>query len=79
EFITAPPRTRPRRIAEASATAGCLALLAATALHDQLWSAISTGTLTTLELETLTLAAGMATALATATVLLATTERAARR
>jgi hypothetical protein len=70
-FIARPPRTLPRRITEASVVAGCLAILVAIAFHDELWSAIGTGPLTSPALETLTLGAGLATALVTAAFLLA--------
>ena len=70
-FIARTPRTRPRRIAETSVVAGCLAILVAIAFHDALWSALGTGPLTVPSLVALTLGAGLAASLATAALLLA--------
>ncbi|MFI1073957.1 hypothetical protein [Streptomyces puniciscabiei] len=71
-FVARPPRTRPRRIAEASAVAGCVAISVATAFRDALWPVFGTGTLTSVPaLAALTLGAGLATSLVTAALLLA--------
>ncbi|MEU2420477.1 hypothetical protein ABZ619_05375 [Streptomyces sp. NPDC007851] len=71
-FIARPPRTRPRRIAEASAVAGCVAISAATAFRDALWPVFGTGSLTSVPaLAALTLGAGLVTSLVTAALLLA--------
>lgn len=70
-FIARPPRTRPRRTAEASVVTGCLAILVAVAFHDALWSALGAGPLTSPALAALTLGAGLATSLVTAALLLA--------
>ncbi|GAA2501754.1 hypothetical protein [Streptomyces longisporus] len=71
-FIARPPRTRPRRIAEASAVAGCVAISVATAFRDALWPLFGTGSLTSVPaLAALTLGAGLATSLVTAALLLA--------
>lgn len=40
-FISRPPRSRGRRIAEASLVAGCLAVQLSEAFHDQIWSALT--------------------------------------
>lgn len=66
-FIARPPRARPRRIAEASAVAGCVAISAATAFRDALWAVFGTGSLTSVPaLAALTLGAGLVTSLVTA-------------
>ncbi|MFB7597175.1 hypothetical protein [Streptomyces sp. NPDC056160] len=71
-FIARPPRTRPRRIAEAAAVAGCVAVSVATAFRDALWPLFGTGSLTSVPaLAVLTLGAGLATSLVTAALLLA--------
>ncbi|WEO96880.1 hypothetical protein A6P39_024200 [Streptomyces sp. FXJ1.172] len=71
-FIARPPRARPRRIAEASAVAGCVAISAATAFRDALWPVFGTGPLTSVPaLAALTLGAGLVTSLVTAALLLA--------
>ncbi|MER6024972.1 hypothetical protein [Streptomyces sp. NPDC001851] len=71
-FIARPPRTRPRRIAEASVVTGCVAISAATAFRDALWPVFGTGALTSVPaLAALTLGAGLVTSLVTAAVLLA--------
>ncbi|HEX3955022.1 MAG TPA: hypothetical protein VHZ03_00145 [Trebonia sp.] len=70
-FIARPPRTRLRRIAEASVVAGSLAILVVIAFHDALWQAFAAGPLTSEGLVALTLGAGLATSLVTAAVLLA--------
>ncbi|MEU5090097.1 hypothetical protein [Streptomyces sp. NPDC021356] len=71
-FIARPPRTRPRRIAEAAAVAGCVAISVATAFRDALWPLFGTGSLTSVPaLAVLTLGAGLATSLVTAALLLA--------
>jgi hypothetical protein len=70
-FIARTPRTRPRRIAETSVVAGCVAILVAIAFHDALWSALGTGPLTSPALAALTLGAGLTASLATAALLLA--------
>lgn len=62
-FVARPARSRPRRVAEASALAGCLGMLAATAFHDPLWSVLAEGPLTPRSLAVLTLGAGVAAAL----------------
>ncbi|MHB6904168.1 hypothetical protein [Streptomyces sp. DB-54] len=71
-FITRPPRTRTRRIAEAAMVAGCVAISVATAFRDALWSVLGTGTLTSVPaLAALTLGAGAATSVIAAALLLA--------
>ena len=70
-FIALPPRTRPLRIAEASAVAGCVAVSVATAFRDALWPVFGTGSLSVPALAALTLGAGLVTSLVTAAVLLA--------
>ncbi|MER6568671.1 hypothetical protein ABT288_21440 [Streptomyces sp. NPDC001093] len=71
-FIARPARPRTRRIAEASAVAGCVAISAATAFRDALWPVFGTGSLTSVPaLAALTLGAGLATSLVTAALLLA--------
>ena len=40
-FISRPPRSRTRRIAEASLVAGCLAIQISEAFHDQIWRALT--------------------------------------
>lgn len=71
-FIARPPRTRPRRIAEASAVAGCVAISVTTAFRDALWPVFGTGSLTSVPaLAALTLGAGLITSLVTAALLLA--------
>ncbi|AOR32797.1 hypothetical protein BFF78_18530 [Streptomyces fodineus] len=71
-FIARPARTRPRRIAEVSVVAGCVAISAATAFRDALWPVFGTGSLTSVPaLAALTLGAGLATSLVTAALLLA--------
>jgi hypothetical protein len=78
-FIARPPRTRPRRIAETSLVAGCVAVLLAIGFHDGLWSLIGTGDLTVVGLVSLTFGAGAVTSLVTAAILLARAPRAWRR
>lgn len=71
-FVARPPRTRPRRIAEASVVAGCIAISIATAFRDALWPVFGAGSLTSVPaLAALTLGAGLATSLVTAALLLA--------
>ncbi|MGV4988572.1 hypothetical protein ACVB8X_37740 [Streptomyces sp. NRAIS4] len=71
-FVARPPRTRPRRIAEASAVAGCVTISVATAFRDALWPVFGTGSLTSVPaLAALTLGAGLVTSLVTAALLLA--------
>ncbi|MGJ5755192.1 hypothetical protein FB563_3407 [Streptomyces puniciscabiei] len=71
-FIARPARTRPRRITEASAVAGCVAISVSTAFRDALWPVFGTGTLTSVPaLAALTLGAGLVTSLVTAALLLA--------
>jgi hypothetical protein len=71
-FVARPPRTRARRVAEASVVAGCVAISLATAFRDALWPVFGTGSLTSVPaLASLTLGAGAATALVTAGFLLA--------
>jgi hypothetical protein len=72
-FIARPPRARPRRIAETSVVAGCIAILVAIAFHDALWSVLGTGPLTPPALAALTLGAGLATSLVAAALRLART------
>lgn len=67
-IVARPPRSGPRCVAEASALAGCLGVLAATAFHDPLWSALASGPLTPSALATVTLGAGAAAFLLTAAV-----------
>ncbi|MFD8723358.1 hypothetical protein ACFV2H_36650 [Streptomyces sp. NPDC059629] len=70
-FIARPPRTRPRRIAEVSTVAGCVALSVATAFRDVLWPVFGTGPLTSVPaMAGLTLGAGLATSAVTAALLL---------
>ncbi|MEV7384768.1 MULTISPECIES: hypothetical protein [unclassified Streptomyces] len=70
-FVARPPRTRRRRVAEASLVAGCVAISAATAFRDALWPVFGTGSLTSVPaMAALTLGAGLATFLATAALLL---------
>lgn len=70
-FIARPPRTRARRITEASAVAGCVAISAATAFRDALWALFGTGSLTSVPaLAALTLGAGLVASLVTAALLL---------
>lgn len=40
-FVARPPRSRGRRIAEASLVAGCLGVQAGEAFHDQIWRALT--------------------------------------
>ncbi|MER7185100.1 hypothetical protein ABT404_37515 [Streptomyces hyaluromycini] len=69
-FIARPPRTRPRRIAEVSVVAGCVAISAATAFRDALWPVFGAGPLTSVPaVASLTLGAGLATSVVTATLL----------
>lgn len=69
-FVARPPRSRPRRVAEASVVAGCVAISVATAFRDALWPAFATGAPTSVPaLAALTLGAGLATSLATAVLL----------
>lgn len=71
-FIAQRPRTWTRRIAEASAVAGCVAISVATAFRDALWPVFGTGPLTSVPaLAALTLGAGLVTSLVTAALLLA--------
>ncbi|MCD9876449.1 hypothetical protein [Streptomyces guryensis] len=71
-FIARPPRTRRRRIAEASVVAGCIAISVATAFRDALWHVFGTGLLTSVPaVAALTLGAGLATSVGTAMLLLA--------
>ena len=70
-FIARPPRTRPRRVAEASAVAGCVAISVATAFRDALWPMFGTGSLSVPAMAALTLGAGLTTSLVTAALLLA--------
>ncbi|GGU96855.1 hypothetical protein GCM10010211_75270 [Streptomyces albospinus] len=71
-FIARSARTRPRRIAEVSVVAGCVAISVATAFRDALWPMFGTGSLTSVPaLVALTLGAGLATSLVTAALLLA--------
>jgi hypothetical protein len=70
-FIARPPRARPRRIAEASVVAGCVAISAATAFRDALWPVFGTDSLTSVPvLAAFTLGAGLVTSLVTAALLL---------
>ena len=70
-FIARPPRTRPRRVAEASMVAGCVAISASTAFRDALWPMFGTGSLTSVPaMAALTLGAGLVTSVATAALLL---------
>ncbi len=66
--VARPPRSRARRTVEASALAGSLGVLAATAFHAPLWSALASGPLTPRGLAALTLGAGVAASLLTAVV-----------
>ncbi|MEV5877357.1 hypothetical protein AB0L75_24630 [Streptomyces sp. NPDC052101] len=71
-FIARLPRTRTRRIAEASTVAGCVAISVATAFRDALWPVFGTGPLASVPaLAALTLGAGLAASVITAAVLLA--------
>ncbi|MGW2649714.1 hypothetical protein ACWC2T_33570 [Streptomyces sp. NPDC001393] len=73
-FIARPPRTRLRRIGEASLVAGCVAISVATAFRDMLWPVFGSGSLTSVPaLVTLTLGAGLVTSVITAALLLART------
>ncbi len=78
-FIARPPLTQPRRIAERSVVAGCLAIAVAIAFHSALWSAVGTQPLTSASIAALTLGAGLATGLMTAAILIAGTASAIRR
>lgn len=70
-FIARPPRTRLRRVAEASLVAGCVAISAATAFRDALGSLLGTGSPTSVPaLAALTLGAGLAASAVTAALLL---------
>ncbi|WP_369363295.1 hypothetical protein AB5L52_09225 [Streptomyces sp. CG4] len=69
-FVARSPRTRLRRIAEASVVAGCVAISVATAFRDALWPVFGTGPLTSVPaLAALTLGAGPATSVITAALL----------
>lgn len=71
-FVARPPRSRPRRVAEASIVAGCVAISVATAFRDALWRGFGAGSLTSVPaLVTLTLGAGLVTSLVTAALLMA--------
>ncbi|MER6072979.1 hypothetical protein ABT187_29860 [Streptomyces sp. NPDC001817] len=71
-FVARPPRTRLRRIAEASVVAGCVAISGATAFRDTLWPLFCTGSLTSVPaVAALTLGAGLVTSAGTAALLLA--------
>jgi hypothetical protein len=73
-FIARPPRSRPRRVAEASVVAGCVATQVATAFRDGLHRLVAIGPVTTVPtLAALTLGAGLVVALATAGLLAART------
>ena len=74
-FIARAPRSRPRRIVEASVVTGCLGLLVAVGFHDALWSAVGTGALTAVGLAGLTLGTGLAAGLVTAAILTVSTRR----
>ncbi|MEU6319796.1 hypothetical protein [Streptomyces sp. NPDC047009] len=79
-FIARPPRTRLRRIGEASVVAGCVAVSVATAFRDALWPVSGTGSLTSVPaLVALTLGAGLATSMITAVLLLARAHGASSR
>jgi hypothetical protein len=79
-FLARPPRTRLRRIGEASVVAGCVAISVATAFRDVLWPVFGSGSLTSVPaLVALTLGAGLATSMITAALLLARTRGASPR
>jgi hypothetical protein len=69
-FIARPPRSRARRIAEASVVSGCLAIQFATAFRDPIWSTIASGPVTSVsDLVVLTLGAGLCVGVASAALL----------
>lgn len=71
-FITRPPRTAPRHIAEVSVIVGCVAIHLAVAFRDALWSVLGGGELTYVpSLVMLTLGAGLVCGVATAVPLIA--------
>jgi peptidoglycan/LPS O-acetylase OafA/YrhL len=75
-FIARPPRSRPRRIAEASLVAGCVAIHLAVAFHDALWPVFGDGPLRSVPaVAVLTLGAGLVTSLVVAALLLARATR----
>ncbi|MFJ9151977.1 hypothetical protein ACIRP7_28865 [Streptomyces sp. NPDC102270] len=79
-FIARPPRTRLRRIGEASVVAGCIAISVARAFRDVLWSVFGSGSLTSVPaLVALTLGAGLSPSMITAALLLTCTRSASPR
>lgn len=69
-FVARPPRTRLRRVAEASAVAGGAAVQVAVAFRAELWTVTGAGSARSVPaLVALTLGAGLATSLATAGLL----------
>lgn len=71
-FITRPPRTAARHIAEVSVIVGCVAIQLAIAFRDALWSVLGAGALTYVpSLVMFTLGAGLVCGAATAVPLIA--------
>lgn len=68
-FIARPPRSRSRRVVEASVVTGCGGFIAGIAFHAPLWQLVGTGPLTVPALTAVTLGTGLATCLITAALL----------
>ncbi len=79
-FITRPHLSRPRRIAQTSVLAGCVAIQLVTAFRDPVWAFVATGPVSSVTvLAALTLGAGLTVGAASAILLLTRPDRTARQ